>query len=117
VGLVLVVGVVVYNRPQLDAVLNGLRGEARLDAQLETAIARAGGPGAVLACAKPITGAYQVPILAWYLHVHSIRVGLNPRPPAVVFRANFARMPPVPTQPPYREVATAGGWHVYEACR
>jgi hypothetical protein len=118
VGLVLVVGVIVYNRPQLDAVLNGLRGEARLDAQLETAIARTGGPGAVLACAKPITGAYQVPILAWYLHVHSIRVGLNPRPPAVVFRTdNFVRMPPVPKQPPYREVATAGAWHVYEACR
>jgi hypothetical protein len=72
----------------------------------------------VLACGKPFTGAYQVPVLAWNLHVHSIRVGLNPRPPAVVFRADDAsRMPPVPPQPPFRQVSAAGRWQVYEACR
>jgi hypothetical protein len=118
VGLVVVIAVIVYNRPQLDAVTNGLRGEARLNEQLDTAIARAGGRAAVLACGQPITGAYQVPALAWRLNVHSLRVGLVPHPPAVVFRADQSvRMPPVPKQPPYRELATAGLWRVYGDCR
>jgi hypothetical protein len=118
IGLVLVVGVIIYNRPQLDAVTNGLRDEAQLNEQLDTAIVRAGGPAAVLACGQPITGAYQVPALAWRLHVHSVRVGLVPHPPAVVLRADQSvRMPPVPQQPPYRELATAGRWHVYGDCR
>jgi hypothetical protein len=118
VAVVLVAGVVVYDRPQLDAVADSLRSEAQLNDQLDDAVARAGGPAAVFACAKPITGAYQVPALAWYLRVHSIRIGLDPRPPAVVFRADdAARMPQPPPQPPYRQVATAGRWHVYEACR
>ncbi len=37
VGLVLVVAVIVYNRPQLDAVTHGLRDEAQLNDQLDTA--------------------------------------------------------------------------------
>jgi hypothetical protein len=115
---VLVVWFVVYNRPQLDVEVLGLRADAQLNDRLDAAVARAGGPAAVLACGKPITGAYQVPVLAWNLHVHSIRVGLNPRPPAVVFRADDAsRMPPVPPQPPFRQVAATGRWQVYEACR
>ena len=57
VGLVLVVAVIVYNRPQLDAVTHGLRDEAQLNDQLDTLVARAGGPAAVLACGQPITGA------------------------------------------------------------
>jgi hypothetical protein len=72
----------------------------------------------VLACGKPITGAYQVPALAWRLNVHSIRVGLVPHPPAVIFRADQSvRMPPVPKQPPYRELAVAGRWQAYGDCR
>ena len=118
VGLVLVVAVIVYNRPQLDAVTNGLRDEAQLNDQLDTLVARAGGPAAVLACGQPITGAYQVPALAWRLDVHSVRVGLVPHPPAVVFRADRSvRMPPVPRQPPYRELAAAGRWQAYGDCR
>src|SRR5919197_1195487 len=118
IGLVLVVGVIIYNRPQLDAVTNGLRDEAQLNEQLDTAIVRAGGPAAVLACGQPITGAYQVPALAWRLHVHSVRVGLVTHPPAVELRADLSvLMQPVPQQPPYRELATAGRWHVYGDCR
>jgi hypothetical protein len=118
VGLVLVVAVIVYNRAQLDAVTHGLRDEAQLNDQLDTLVARAGGPAAVLACGQPITGAYQVPALAWRLDVHSVRVGLVPHPPAVVFRADRSvRMPPVPQQPPYRELAVAGRWQAYGDCR
>ena len=46
--------------------------------------------------------------MAWRLNVHTIRVGLTPRPPAVVMRADRAvRMPAVPPQPPYRQLAGA----------
>jgi hypothetical protein len=120
VGFVLVVaaGYAAFNRPQLDADLLGLRHEAHLGDQLDGAVARAGGAKALLACGEPYTGAYQVPALAWRLHVHTIRVGLDPHPPAVVFRADRAvRMPPVPPQPPYRLLASSGRWHVYGDCR
>jgi hypothetical protein len=117
-ALVIVVGVAAYDRPQLDADLIGLRIEAHLGDQLDGAVARAGGAKAVLACGEPFTGAYQVPALAWRLDVHTIRVGLLPHPPAVVFRADrSARMPAVPAQPPYRLLASSGRWHVYGDCR
>jgi hypothetical protein len=118
VVLIAVVGGLVYDRPQLDAVTKGLRTEAELNDQLATAVRHAGGDRAVLACGQPFTGAYQVPALAWDLHVHTIRVGLAPHPPAAVFRTDgWPRMPPVPPSPPYRELATAGHWQVYGACR
>ena len=41
--LVVGVGAAVYNRPQLDAVLTGIRDEAELNDQLDSAIAHAGG--------------------------------------------------------------------------
>jgi hypothetical protein len=119
VGLVAVVGAIVYNGTQLDAVTNGQRSEAQLNEQLEAAVAHAGGAKAVLACGVPITGAYQVPALAWQLHVHSIQVGFIPRkPPEVIFRAvKSVRMPPVPKQPPFRPLTASGRWTVYGACR
>jgi hypothetical protein len=118
VVLVAVVGGLVYDRPQLDAVTSGLRTEAQLNDQLADVVTHAGGAKAVLACGHPITGAYQVPALAWRLDVHTIRVGLVPHPPTVVFRADKAvRMPPVPPSPPYHELATAGRWQAYGACR
>ncbi|MFL5902296.1 MAG: hypothetical protein ACJ76Q_00565 [Solirubrobacteraceae bacterium] len=118
VVLVAVVGGLVYDRPQLDAVTSGLRTEAQLNDQLADAVTHAGGAKAVLSCGQPITGAYQVPALAWRLDVHTIRIGLVAHPPAVVFRADKAvRMPPVPPSPPYRELATAGRWQAYGACR
>ena len=118
VVLVAVVGGLVYDRPQLDAVSNGLRLESHLNDQLADAVTHAGGAKAVLACGQPITGAFQVPALAWRLDVHTIRVGLVAHPPAVVFRADKGeRMPPVPPVPPYRELAAAGHWQVYGACR
>jgi hypothetical protein len=60
-----------------------------------------------------------VPALAWLLHVHTIQVGFIPRhPPETIFRAdNSVRMPPVPKQPPFRELTTSGRWQVYGACR
>ena len=121
IGVALAIAVVAvgYDRPQLDAVRNGLRSEARLTDQLAGVVAHAGGRKALLACGKPITGAYQVPAVAWQLHVHTIQVGLNPHPPgAVILRADRAvRMPAVPKQPPYRQLAVNGRWQVYGACR
>jgi hypothetical protein len=118
VAVVAAVAAVIVDRPRVDAVTDGLRSDADLNHQLATVVARAGGPKAVLACGHPITGAYQVPALAWDLHVHTIRIGLGAPPPAVVFRADRSvRMPPVPRQPPYHTIATAGRWQVYGACR
>jgi len=106
-----------FNEQQLDVVRLGLNTEKRLNEQLKGAVAVAGGTKAVLACGKPITGAYQVPALAWRLNIHTIRIGLVAKRPAIVFRANALRMPPVPPQPPFRQLGSSGLWHVYGACR
>ncbi|HEX3316614.1 MAG TPA: hypothetical protein VHR88_01240 [Solirubrobacteraceae bacterium] len=123
-GICAVVGVVAYllvfNQQQLDLVRKNLNIEKQLNDQLKGAVAVAGGTKAVLACGRPVTGAYQVPALAWRLGVHSHVIGLAARSPAVVFRADapgVLRMPPPPPQPPFRTFGTAGVWQVSGACR
>jgi hypothetical protein len=123
-GLCALVGVaawlLLYNEQQVDLVRRNLNIEKQLNDQLKGAVAVAGGSKAVLACGRPITGAYQVPALAWRLGVHSHVIGLVARPPAVVFRAvapGVLRMPPPPPQPPFRTLGKAGLWQVSGACR
>jgi hypothetical protein len=116
-ALVLVIGAVIYDRTQLDAVTNGLRGEAQQADQLDGVLARAGGAKRIVACGVPYTGAYQVPALAWRLNLHTIQVGFIPRASGTIFRADGAvRMPPAPHQPPWRELARDGRWQVYGNC-
>jgi len=96
--------------------------EAALYDSLGVAVARAGGPGQVLACGRPVTGPYQVPGLAWRLRTHGIVVGLDPREAGTVFSAPPVRgarpEPPLPSgNPRFRTAARAGPWEVSVACR
>jgi len=96
--------------------------EAALYDSLGVAVTRAGGPGQVLACGRPVTGPYQVPGLAWRLRTHGIVVGLDPREAGTVFRAPPVRgarpEPPLPSgHPRFRTAARAGPWEVSVACR
>ena len=96
--------------------------QAQLADDLDRVIELAGGPERVVACGQPFTNRFLVPAVAWRLDLHGIRVGLNPRPPAVVFRARETeREPPQPALPPgggpFRRVAAAGEWEVFAACR
>jgi hypothetical protein len=120
IAVVAVAFLLVYNKEHLDVVRQDLDIETQLNDGLKGAVAVAGGSKAVLACGKPVTGAYQVPALAWRLGVHGRMIGLLEKQPAVVFRADIPgvqRMPPPPPAPPFRHLGTAGPWKVSEACR
>jgi hypothetical protein len=95
--------------------------QAHLYDDLGMAVERAGGPERVLSCGKPFTGRFQVPAVAWRLDVHLRRVGLDPSPPAVVFRARPTQHErPVPGLGAARgaqPIARAGAWTVLASCR
>jgi MFS family permease len=94
--------------------------ESALQHDLPDALRAAGGAKSVLACGTPYTGPYQVPRVAWELHVHTVRVAsLPPRKPGVIFQANAASGGPLVARAPagFRPVAQAGPWRVLESCR
>jgi hypothetical protein len=110
-----------YVRPRvtlLKAEAKILRHEARITSGLSKAIARAGGAKHLRACGTPYTGPFQVPRVAWDLHIHIDAVGLDPVPPGVVFQAPLVPgSPPVPMQTSrFRPVASAGLWRVFASC-
>jgi hypothetical protein len=76
-----------HNAHALGGHLAVLEYQAHMRTSLRQAVDRLGGPAAVRACGKPATEDYSVPMLAWYLHVHTAAVGLDPPPRGVVFRA------------------------------
>jgi hypothetical protein len=92
---------------------------AALASDLRTAVAAAGGRGAVLSCGRPYTGRYRGPLTAYVLHVPKRAVGFAPRPPGVVLRSPLepggAPSPDAPAT--FAPVARAGLWEVFEACR
>jgi hypothetical protein len=108
----------------LPAVRDSVRYEARLTDGLAAAVSQAGGAKRLLACGEPYAGPFQVPSVAWQLHVHTSRVSLAPAHPAVVFRAR-----PGPHNRPrpslkalggeagVRTFANTGGWRIVGACR
>jgi hypothetical protein len=107
-------------RPTLDAVDY----QARLTDGLGGVVQRAGGRDALLACGDPYAGPFQVPAVAWQLRIHANRVQLDPRAPAVVFRArNATRGPVAPAlagvggEADVRTLAASDGWRVAGRCR
>jgi hypothetical protein len=86
---------------RLSDQLRGVRAEARVSGALPAAIARAGGPAAVLRCGQVFTDPFQTQLVAWHLHVAQHEVGIFPRPPGTTVApagstlARDRRFPPV----------------------
>ncbi len=59
---------------------SALRFQAQLRFDMRDVIERAGGYKKVKACGPAATGMYEVPMLAWYLHEHTLSVRLDPAP-------------------------------------
>jgi len=98
--------------------------EARLRDELPVAIARAGGPEALLSCGAVLTNPFLVPTVAWELNVPASAIDLEGEAPAVVLRTRHK--PDAPVAPPRRMLADAPGrgtlartplWEVVGACR
>ncbi|MEA2290976.1 MAG: hypothetical protein QOD55_2973 [Solirubrobacteraceae bacterium] len=102
---------------RLDGAAGELRraaDDARLFGSLGTAVARAGGPAAVLGCGRPVVGPYRGPALAWALHVPKRRIAFDPAAGGMVFRSRVrpqaAVQPPAPARSAV--VARAARWEV-----
>jgi hypothetical protein len=93
-----------HNARELGSQVAQLEYQARMRTGLRSAIDRFGGPAAVRRCGLPVTEDYSVPMLAWYLQVHTSAVGLDAPAHGVVFRA---RPGPRSTLDP----ALGAGWH------
>ncbi len=78
----------------------------------------------MLACGRPYTGPFQVPIVAWHLRVHARRVRLDAQRPAVIFRAKsnpdapvVPDLAPVGGEAGVRTFAAGSNWRIVGACR
>jgi hypothetical protein len=121
-----VVAAIVFAVPsvhRIDPVLKSNAYQAHLTDGLATAVARAGGRSVLNACGTPYTGRFQVPAVAWQLHRHTTDVKLDPRAPAVVFRArNASHSRPQPSldalggESGVQTLAIAGGWRIVRRC-
>jgi len=79
-----------------------LRYQAELRFDLRDALAKAGGASAFKACGAATAGKFSVPLVAWYLHEHTLQVGLVPAPRGEIVAArttNKQSLKPQPQQP------------------
>jgi hypothetical protein len=101
-----------------------LRYQAELRFDLRDALAKAGGAEAFKACGKATAGKFSVPLVAWYLHEHTLDVGLFPPPQGdgVIVAArttNKQSLKPQPEQPyppGYRPVQTVRTTTLFSTC-
>jgi hypothetical protein len=134
IGAVSVAAAVGFAAPsvqRLDAVRASIEYQARLTDGLAGTVARAGGRHRLLACGTPYTGAFQVPVVAWQLHVHTTQVrsasapgDAPPRAPAVAFRSRTTTtsrlaVPGIQTlggEAGVQTFAIGGGWRIVGRC-
>jgi hypothetical protein len=116
---------------RVDNVRDSVYYQARLKDGLSGVIERAGGRDRVLACGTPYTGAFQVPAVAWHLHVHTTVVqsasaegDAPPKVPAVVFRSRTTStshavplLDSLGGEAGVDTIATGGGWRIVTRCR
>lgn len=88
--------------------------EARLAADLQDALAFAGGREGVRACGTPYTGDLRGPMTAWALGVEKRAVAFEPREPGVVFSSRLRREDPF--DPPLAGGVAVGEWVVARRC-
>jgi hypothetical protein len=101
--------------------MDSLKYQADLANELPDLVRDAGGAAALKRCGDPYTGAFLVPVVAWYLHVHTQAVQLKPTVPAVVFRVKTTMgSHAVPTLRNIagggRTLATGQSWRIVGAC-
>jgi hypothetical protein len=107
--------------------------QAKLRSDLTAAVAKAGGADALLRCGSVMTEGFQVPMAAWTLGVHTLRIEATPSKiagppwPAVILQARAqsnSRLLPTPQQiiawehdgAPYKLVAHVRTFRVFSTC-
>jgi hypothetical protein len=105
--------------------LDSIRYQAKISGEVPGLISRAGGATRLRACGDVYTGPFQVPLVAWYMHVHTSQVESTPAiRPAVVFRTksipNSVTTPTLrglgdPTD--LRTLSVAPTWRIVAVCK
>jgi hypothetical protein len=88
-------------------------------------VARAGGAARIKACGDVYTGPFQVPVVAWSMHLHTRLISsLVPVRPAVLFRVRSnpssavgPSLRSVGDPADQRTLAVAPGWRVVAVCK
>jgi MFS family permease len=99
-----------------------LRYQAELRYDLRDALAKAGGAAGFRSCGQATAGKFSVPLVAWYLKVHTLDVGLVPAPQGELVAArttNKQSLKPQPQQPyppGYKPVARARTTTLFSTC-
>jgi len=100
-----------------------LHQEAKRRTDLPNAIDIAGGRSRVLECGDISTERFQVPLIAWYLNVHTLQVAAplgdeHAVSPGTDFETASPGNPAAPKFPPAggKVVGTVGAWKVIQAC-
>jgi hypothetical protein len=120
-ALLVVAGLLALSAPFIAADIDALEyqvGRMQREADfygpnLQAAIAKAGGEQRVTACGRVFTGIFQVPSVAWYLHLHGNQVDIFP------FGAGTALSPryhPLSHDPRYPKVTETQKWVVGSSC-
>jgi len=94
-------------------VVHSIRVEDSYTRQLPDVIAQAGGRDAVVACGRPITGAFETQLLAWELDLRQNQVFLQSDPPAIAI-ARAGTGPAKDAALPER--FSRGSWVVRASC-
>jgi hypothetical protein len=120
-GAVLVAASLPWIVPRVDLLRTEMRlarYEAHINANIPNAVDRAGGAARVRKCGGAYTGRFEVPLVAWQLHVHFSGVGLDPRAPGTVFQTRVAPRRPLAPTPPgsFAPLGAAGPWRVFGTC-
>ena len=107
---------------RLEAGEKRVRSQAELPVELDDAVQLAGGRERVLACGDVFTGAFEVPLVAWTLHLHMRDVSNVARPPGVIFRVDpkasgSGTGSVLKLDRPFRLVGRTPRWEVLTSCR
>jgi hypothetical protein len=114
------------NVVDLPATHRALNYQAELRHDVTRAVRLAGGAQKLLKCGSVMTEGFQVPMVAWTLGVHTLRIGAPPAirrgspivpAPAVVFQARATRratlLPWLPPNASYKLLADARTFRIY----
>ena len=104
---------VVDDVSRLGDQLEQLRDAARVSAALPDLIRQAGGETAVKRCSPIYTGRFEVPLVAWELHIHQDQAHTQPHPPGTLILPRAQTITPDPRFPPR---AATDRWILGSSC-